>query len=236
MTNQTKPTSSDPDTRKNIIRRGVQLAFFIGLTAVLLFVSAGTLNWPFAWVYLGLSVLIIIVNALIFPPELIAERGRKKEDVEKWDRSLTRLMLVPWFAIFVVAGLDRRFGWTDEIPLWIPVAGSAIFLLGNALDVWAMTSNRFFSTAVRIQYERGHTVCSSGPYHYVRHPGYLGMILYQLSSPLIFGSLWTFIPVVLSVALFVVRTAREDRTLKEKLEGYREYAEKVKWRLVMGVW
>jgi len=222
--------------RKNMLRRGVQLSIFFGLIAVLLFVSAGTLKWPFAWVYIGLSVILVIINAIVFPPELIAERGRKKEDAEKWDQKLSRFMQIPWLAIFIVAGLDHRFGWTTEMPLCVPLAGVALFVLGNALDTWAMSSNRFFSTAVRIQYERGHTVCDSGPYRYVRHPGYLGMILYHLSGPLIFTSLWTFIPVVLTVALFVVRTALEDRTLKEKLEGYREYAEKVRWRLVMGVW
>ena len=225
-----------PDIRQNILRRLFQVAFYTVVPAFLLFVSAGTLKWPIVWLYLLLSVAVIAINALIFPPELIAERGKKKENVEEWDQRLTSLLFIPWIGLFVVAGLDLRFGWTTEMPVWTAVLGLAIFILGSALVSWAMVSNQYFSTVVRIQYERGHKVCSSGPYRYVRHPGYLGMIAYQLFSPLIFGSLWAFIPAGLMAALFLLRTAREDRTMKEKLEGYQEYSERVRWRMAPGVW
>lgn len=145
-------------------------------------------------------------------------------------------MIIPWFGLFVVAGLDHRWGWTAEMPAWLSFLGLAIFVVGSVLVSWAMMSNHYFSTAVRIQYERGHAVCSSGPYAYVRHPGYVGMIAYQVVSPLIFSSVWAFIPALLTALFFIIRTSWEDRTLQEKLEGYRAYTGKVRWRLLPGVW
>jgi protein-S-isoprenylcysteine O-methyltransferase Ste14 len=99
-----------------------------------------------------------------------------------------------------------------------------------------MIANTYFSTSVRIQYDRGHTVSSGGPYRYIRHPGYLGIIIYLLSTPIILGSILALIPAIVTAILFIIRTSFEDNTLKNKLEGYKEYAEKVKYRLISGVW
>jgi protein-S-isoprenylcysteine O-methyltransferase Ste14 len=206
------------------------------LIAIILLVSAGKIDWIYAWVYITSSLLVIIINAFIFPPELISERGRKKENVERLDRLISGLITFPWLALYIVSGLDIRFGLSLELASWIHITGLVIFVLGNAFVSWAMISNIYFSTAVRIQYDRGHTVSIDGPYRFMRHPGYMGMIIYLLASPIILGSIWALIPASLVVILFIIRTAFEDNTLKNKLDGYKEYAEKVKYRLIPGIW
>lgn len=234
--NHKEQDNSRLDTRKNILKRLIQVAMSIILIALILLVSAGRIEWIYAWVYIVASVLVIIANAFIFPPQLISERGRKKENVEKGDRLISGLIIFPWLAIYIVSGLDTRFGWSHELALWIHITGLIIFISGNALVSWAMISNIYFSTAVRIQYDRGHTVSSGGPYRYIRHPGYLGMIIYHLSTPIILGSLWALIPAGATVILFIIRTVFEDTTLKNKLEGYKEYTERIKYRLLQGIW
>jgi protein-S-isoprenylcysteine O-methyltransferase Ste14 len=224
------------DTSKNMIKRMATVLVSIILTALLLFVSAGTFNWFFAWIYNVLTILIIMCNAFFLKPELIAERGKKKENAEKWDRVVSGLIVLPWLGIYIVSGLDIRFKWSMEPGLWVHIIGIIFFVLGNALVTWAMATNTYFSTVVRIQEERKHTVVSGGPYGIVRHPGYLGMIVFYLFTPAILGSIRALIPAGLTVILYIIRTALEDRTLKEKLGGYKEYAEKVRYRLIPGVW
>jgi len=236
MTTPTEQDNSKSDTRKNILKRLIQVTISVILIAILLLVSAGKTDWIYAWVYIISSLLVIIINACIFPPELISERGRKKDNVEKWDKLISGLLTLPWLALYIVSGLDIRFGWSLELAAWIHITGLVIFILGNAFVSWAMISNVYFSTAVRIQYDRGHTVSIGGPYRFMRHPGYMGMIIYLLATPLILGSIWAFIPASLTGILFIIRTAFEDNTLKNKLEGYKEYAERVKYRLIPGIW
>lgn len=236
MTNQTEPENSRPDTGKNIFRRLLQVSFSIILTAVILFISSGRIKWIYAWIYIFASILVIITNAFIFPRELISERGRKKENVEKWDKLITGLIIVPWLTLYLICGLDIRFGWSPGLPAWIHITGLIIYIAGNAIVSRAMIANNYFWTAVRIQYDRGHTVSSGGPYRYLRHPGYIGMMIYFLATPLFLGSFWALIPAIILVILFVIRTSFEDNTLKNKLDGYREYAERVKYRLIPGIW
>lgn len=224
------------ETWKNIIRRLLQVSIVMVMTALILFVSAGKINWIYAWIYILASLSVIITNAFIFPPELISERGRKKENVENWDKLISGILIIPWFTIYLIAGLDIRSGWSSLMPFWIHFSAIIAFISGNAIVTWAMISNTFFSTSVRIQYDRGHIVSSGGPYRYVRHPGYVGMIIYLLSTPLILGSFWALIPAFITVVLFIVRTTFEDNTLKSKLEGYKEYAQKVPNRLIPGIW
>ena len=236
MTTPTEQDNSKLDTRKNILKRLIQVTISVILITILLLVSAGKTDWIYAWVYIISSVLVIIINACIFPRELISERGRKKDNVEKWDKLITRLLTLLWLALYIVSGLDIRFRLSLELASWIHISGLVIFILGNALVSWAMISNIYFSRAVRIQYDRGHTVSIGGPYRFMRHPGYVGMIIYLLATPLILGSIWAFIPASLTGILFIIRTAFEDNTLKHKLEGYKEYAERVKYRLIPGIW
>jgi len=137
---------------------------------------------------------------------------------------------------YVVAGLDVRFGWKPELTLAVQIAALAAGLLGVALIVWAMAANRYAAVYARIQKERGHAVATTGPYRFVRHPFYVGTITFSLAIPLALGSPWALIPGGLAALLFIVKTAAEDRMLREGLEGYREYAERVRYRLLPRVW
>ena len=149
---------------------------------------------------------------------------------------LTTLAGLPTLGVPIVAGLDQRFGWSSQMVPLIHLAGLTLFALGQGLFSWAMVSNKYFSTLVRIQLDRGHTVATSGPYRYVRHPGYTGYTVSSLGMALALGSLWAMIPAGLLACLLVVRTALEDRTLQDELSGYRDYAQRVRYRLLPGVW
>jgi protein-S-isoprenylcysteine O-methyltransferase Ste14 len=140
------------------------------------------------------------------------------------------------FPLVIVAGLDHRFGWSPAFPLWLVVFGFVLILLGYAFAAWALAENRFFSSVVRIQTDRGHAVCDSGPYRLVRHPGYAGNIPPLLGIVLALGSAWTLIPAAVALIIAVVRTALEDQTLQEELPGYRDYARRVRYRLVPGIY
>jgi protein-S-isoprenylcysteine O-methyltransferase Ste14 len=236
MANQKEKDNIKLNTSKNILKRLFQVSMSVIIIAFLLFVSVGKINWIYGWLYILTSLLIIIINAFILPPELISERGRKKENKENWDKIISLIIMIPLFTIYIVSGLDIRFKWSGEFALWIHITSLIFFILGNAFVSWAMISNIYFSTAVRIQYDRGQKVSDNGPYRYLRHPGYLGMIIFYLATPLILGSFWGLIPSSLTVILFIIRTEFEDNTLKNKLEGYKEYVKRVKYRLIPGIW
>jgi protein-S-isoprenylcysteine O-methyltransferase Ste14 len=140
------------------------------------------------------------------------------------------------FPLVIVAGLDHRFGWSPVFPTWLIIVGIFLIALGYAFATWALVENRFFSSMMRIQTDRGHVVCDSGPYRIVRHPGYAGSLLAMPGIVLALGSVWTFIPVGIALVVSVIRTALEDRTLQEELPGYREYASRVRYRLFPGVY
>jgi len=228
-----------PDVKAGIRKRMVQVFITIAFQAVVLFLSAGRINWWEAWVYVGIYLVGIAINATLmlrYSPETIAERAESR-GMKDWDRIIGGLWAVLYFIVMLlVAGLDARFGWTGQVALAIQIAAIVAFVLGGALFSWAMVSNAYFSTVVRIQEERGHTVCTTGPYRFVRHPGYVGAIIQSLTLPLMLGSLWALIPGVLAALLIVTRTALEDRTLQEELDGYKDYAQRVRYRLLPGVW
>jgi protein-S-isoprenylcysteine O-methyltransferase Ste14 len=224
------------DTTRAVVKRLVQVVVQFLIILVILFVSSGRLDWMWVWVYFGVGVAIMGINTLVLPKELVAERGEPRENVKYWDRVLTTLNIVPTLAVLIVAGLDERFGWSPELAVPIHVLGVFCMILGQGLFTWAMASNKFFSTAVRIQMDRQHVVASGGPYRYVRHPGYVGYVVSNLAMPLILGSLWALVPGVVVAYIFVVRTALEDNTLQEELEGYKEYAQQVRYRLLPGIW
>ncbi len=237
--NVTIEPTKKTDTPRGIFKRAGQLAATLLLQAAFLFIAAGRADWIAAWIFLAVYVGTITVNTLMLLPEhpdLIAERGQPKENAKNWDKILSSVTGVVYLATMLVAGLDVRMGWSPPVALVVPAIGLALLILGNALFSWAMASNAFFSTLVRIQDERGHAVASTGPYRYVRHPGYVGWILLSLGMPLLLGSWWAFLPGGLSAVLMAVRTALEDRTLQDELPGYKEYAQRVRSRLVPGVW
>lgn len=207
---------------------------------IFLFLPAGTLDWLGGWLQIIAYVIVVAANILILvprAPELIAERARLQAGTKAWDVWLASLaaIILPIFT-WVIAGLDYRNGWSAPLPVGWMLFAALMFVVGYTITIWAMLSNNFFSATVRIQTERGHQVATGGPYAYVRHPGYVGAILFQIVTPLMLGSLWAFVPSLLAVVIFVVRTALEDRTLQAELPGYAEYTQRTRYRLLPGVW
>ncbi|MEW6651061.1 MAG: isoprenylcysteine carboxylmethyltransferase family protein, partial [Chloroflexota bacterium] len=154
-----------------------------------------------------------------------------------WDKIVAGLWsLAQFLALPLAAGLDARFGTTPEFANSVHIAGAFLFAAGLGLFGWAMITNAYFSTIVRIQSERGHKVCRSGPYRFVRHPGYVGALFQSFGVPLLLGSLWALIPGILAATAMVIRTSLEDRTLQSELPGYLEYTQDVRYRLFPGIW
>lgn len=239
MTTHTLPPHRwTPALKAGVRKRLVQIAALLLMYALFLFVPAGRLDWLWAWVLLGLYLAMIAVNAVVLfriSPETIARRA-EAEGQKGWDRVVGGLWAVAGLAGLIVAGLDARFGWTAPLSVGVHLAGAAGYTLGFALFSWAMASSAYFATVVRVQADQGHRVCTTGPYRFVRHPGYVGAILQSLTAPLLLGSLWAFIPGVLAAGLMAVRTALEDRTLRAELPGYQDYAGAVRARLLPGLW
>ncbi len=226
-----------PDTRRLVRRRMIQVAVSLVVQAVILLVGSGRPGWRRAWLYLTASVAVVaLTRLLVHDPELFAERGRMRKEAKGWDKLIGALYALLALALVGVAALDVRFSWAPQLPREASLAGLLVFAAGFALGSWAMASNRFFSSFVSIQAERGHTVATGGPYRFVRHPGYVGFTLGYLGGALVLGSRWALVPALLLGALLVVRTALEDRTLQRELPGYREYAGRVRYRLAPGIW
>jgi protein-S-isoprenylcysteine O-methyltransferase Ste14 len=208
------------------------------LIPVTLLICAGDLGWWQAWLY---SLLIVVAGtggriwAEHRHPGLMAERQNIEniQNAKAWDKVLAPLMaLSVGYPMVAVAGLDYRYDWSSEFPLWLIALGFILISLGYAFATWALAENRFFSSVVRIQTDRGHVVCDTGPYRVVRHPGYAGNILALLGIVLALGSVWTLIPAAVASIIAVTRTVLEDRTLQGELPGYREYARRVRYRLI----
>lgn len=230
---------TDPAVKAGIRQRALQVGVTLLLQAAVLFLASGHLGWVWAWVFIGLYLAGIALNAsllLRYHQETVAERARSA-GMKGWDRVVGGLWTITYFILLLlVAGLDERWGWSGPQTLGLHLAGAAAFALGLGLFSWSMVSNAYFATVVRIQKERGHQVCDQGPYRFVRHPGYIGAILQSLALPLLLGSNWALIPGGLAALLMAVRTALEDRMLQAELDGYREYTHKVHYRLLPGIW
>jgi len=212
------------------------LVLILGAGAAL-FGSAGSLDWPMAWAYLVAFAATAVAALATSSPDLVAERSRLLAGGERDDVAVSIgffFFLYP--ATWVACGLDRRFAASPALPLSLELAALALFLAGYAFALWAMHVNAFFSTRVRIQRERGHRVVDRGPYRFVRHPGYAGGVLAHLALPLALGSLWGLVPAALGCAGLALRIVGEERTLRGGLAGYAEYAARVRWRLLPGVW
>jgi protein-S-isoprenylcysteine O-methyltransferase Ste14 len=209
------------------------------IVGVALFWSAGTLAWWPAWAVVAVTFVWTIATGVVIMrtnPDLLAERLGPRKGGKPWDTAIMGVVALTTLVRLVVAGLDHRHGWTGDFPQALQIAALAIGVIGYALVVWATGSNAYFSQIVRIQTEREHAVASGGPYRFVRHPGYVGSILYELSLPLLLASWWAFLLGLLNAGLFVVRTALEDRDLQNELDGYKAYTERVRFRLLPGVW
>ncbi len=239
MTQIAAPPTSGPNVRRAVIRRIAQILIAILIYGIILFVCAGTLRWPTGWIYLIFQLLIVSFGgALVLRrnPDVVVARSQIRSDIESWDKWISILVSFGMFAGLAVPGLDFRFAWSTRFPLALQVLGFGLLALGYALLVWAMQNNPFFESGVRIQTERGQTVATSGPYRFVRHPGYVGMILQQFGSALGLGSWWALIAAALASLVFVIRTALEDRTLQRGLPGYADFVRRVRFRLVPGLW
>ena len=208
--------------------------------AVVLMLSAGRWNWWAGWLYVFIFLMFDLATALeVIPkdPTLLIERSKSHPDAKAWDKVIMPLAagLLP-LAGWVIAGLNLRWSWQPSLNRSWQLAGFLMTVLGHAIVVWAMSVNTFFSPQVRIQTERGHTVANTGPYKFIRHPGYVGAILFTVGVPILLGSWWALIPNIAAVILFVIRTALEDKTLIEELPGYIEFEKSVKFRLIPGIW
>jgi protein-S-isoprenylcysteine O-methyltransferase Ste14 len=228
--------SNNSDTKTNILKRLVQVFALLIFTTAVLFLSANNIKWVWGWIYIIIYLVYIIINASILPKELIAERGKSKNNVKNWDKILNRINIIPGLGLIVIGGLDHRFKWTPDLSIYVHFLGLVMYVAGSVLFSWSMMSNHFFSTLVRIQIDRDHKVATTGPYNIVRHPGYSGFILSSLGVPLILGSLWALIPALFTGILFVIRTVLEDRTLYLELDGYKEFSVKTRFRLIPGIW
>lgn len=224
--------------RAQIGKAFVQIFFSLALTALCLFGSVGRLNRSNAWILLGFNLCASVMSTVLpwRDPELLAER-RNARAGKSWDKPLVFIVvLLGPVATWITAGLDTRFHWSEDMGPLAVVVGVVVAVLAVGLIAWAMRSNTFFSAVVRIQKDRGQTVVSSGPYRFIRHPGYTGFSAFTLVTPLILNSRWAFVPAPATVAVTVLRTVLEDRTLQNELDGYAGYAQRVKYRLVPIVW
>ena len=241
MTTDSSPIKESPQPvpTRTIVRWLVREFMGVIMVGVVLFLAAGTMDWPMGWALVGIYLVWVCANAVILiprSPDLLAERMGPKKGSKAWDTAIMSIVGLATIGRLVIAGLDVRYGWTGGIAFPIQMIALVVAVLGYALGVWAMASNAFFSQIVRIQEERGHTVVTDGPYRFMRHPGYVGVILFELAVPVMLGSLWALAAGGLIALLIVIRTALEDRTLLVDLDGYPEYAEKVRYRLVPAIW
>ncbi len=229
-----------PDTVK--WRAVLMFLVFALLLPLALLVAAGRFDWVMGWMYAGMLWLSTIGSRAavrLKNPELLAERAqyRQGEGVKGWDRVLVPLVgMYGPLAMWIVAGLDERFGWTSRVLPALQWVALVLVALGFAFASWAMVANKFFSAVVRIQKDREHAVVTDGPYRVVRHPGYAGAVLAYLATPVMLDALWAFVPALLTVVALIVRTALEDRTLCQELPGYAEYTRRTRYRLLPGVW
>ncbi len=206
---------------------------------VAMFWSAGRIDWWPAWAAIAVwLVWYTAVDTIIirFNPDLMAERLAPPKEAKVWDRAILSVIRLTELVRYILAGLDQRYGWTGDFPLAAQIVALTVCVLSTALFVWAMASNAFFSQVVRIQSDRGHAVATGGPYRYVRHPSYVSMILFELAMSTLLASWWAIVAGGLCAILLILRTALEDRTLQAELTGYVDYARRVRYRLLPGVW
>lgn len=218
---------------------GLLCVLGLGFLVALVFLPAGRIDWFEGWIYVALLFAgwaVSITTISLKNPELLARRMKVGKGTKGWDRLILVLLRLTSFAIFILAGIDSgRFGWS-EVPWWSFGLGVFLHVLGYAIVTWAMISNTHFEGTVRIQEDRDHSVVDQGPYRLIRHPGYTGFSFLMLAVPFLLRSWWALIPALATIVVIFVRTVLEDKTLKRELDGYADYANRVKFRLIPGLW
>jgi protein-S-isoprenylcysteine O-methyltransferase Ste14 len=228
-----------PMTAATLGRMVLSLGVWLLIMAVAMFLPAGDIRWMKGWLFLLVFLVQTVVAVLYLRrrnPAIFVARRKIHEGTKPWDKVLLLLLLPSFLSIFPLAALDDgRFHWSS-VPTWLIVLGYILFSIGFVVSVWVYAVNKFAEPGVRIQTERGHRVVDIGPYAIVRHPLYLAAFILCVGIPFALGSFWALVPVAIFTLILVVRTTLEDRTLQNELEGYREYADRVCYRLVPGVW
>jgi len=214
---------------------------FLGtfLFFAIIFASAGRIAYWQGLVYVSIGFLMLILNYTLLrvDSELLKERSKPGEDSKKWDKTILGLSFLVTISMYIIAGLDSgRYHWSPDFHWSAYLLGAILTASGQILFLIAQKQNRFFSSTVRIQTDREHIVCETGLYKIVRHPAYLGSIVQSLGFPLLFGSLWSIIPISISIILIIIRTSLEDRTLKNELKGYPEYSKKIGYKIIPYIW
>jgi protein-S-isoprenylcysteine O-methyltransferase Ste14 len=233
MTNQESTVEKEKLEGKLIFKS----IFFFALIIAITFIGAGRIDYWQGWIYNGLNIIFLLLSYFLLPRELIEERLKPKEGMKKWDKIYYIVSIPVYFAILIISILDGgRFDWEPRIPILVVIVGVVVYTIGQIIVLWAKKVNKFFSTVVRIQKDRGQTVCKDGPYRFVRHPGYLGGLLYTIVTPIVLSSFWGLIPAVIAVVLLFIRTYLEDKTLQRELEGYTDYTNEARYRLLPGIW
>jgi protein-S-isoprenylcysteine O-methyltransferase Ste14 len=228
------------DMRVSPRRVLLRVVLFVALFAGLLFLPAGTLAWPGAWVFL-VTLAAVSIGGMTWlarhDPELLKERMRPpfQRGQPSWDRALMIVFVPLWFGWYALMGFDKRFGWSS-VPPWLQGLGAILLGLGIYLSWRTMMANSYAAPVVKVQKERGHKVASTGPYAYVRHPMYASVILFAAGVPLLLGSWLGLLVAPVLVLALAVRAVFEERMLKAELVGYADYAERVRYRFVPLVW
>ena len=234
----------DLKARRNVstswltVRVVLTIASTIAIFAALLFIPAGRLNWRIGWMYLALILVYITINwicLLRWNPKVIERRMRFGKGTKRWDKVWAALYSPVTIAVYAIAGWEARDG-VASLPIAVWPLGLVIFILGAGMLTRSMVENPFFEKTVRIQPEQGQRVIDTGPYAIVRHPGYLGFAGWTVAIPFLLLSAWAIVPTILAIVGIAIRTALEDRTLKAELPGYRDYADRVRYRLIPGTW
>jgi protein-S-isoprenylcysteine O-methyltransferase Ste14 len=223
---------------KQMIRIVIMTIIYLAVMGGLLFGAAGRLDWPMAWAYMVIRIASTVALLVLGDREMLLVRANKEKGAKIWDQFLANVSFILfWPGSCVVAGLDYgRLHLSPSIPMPVRLIALLAFAFGLTFAVWAMLANKFFVKFVKIQTDREHIVITNGPYAYVRHPGYAGSLLAFLSLPVALGSLLALLPASAGLSLWVVRTYLEDRTLHKELDGYSQYACRVRWRLIPGIW
>jgi len=213
-------------------------SIFIVFIAVT-FITAGRLDYWQGWIFNGLNIFFLLITYIVLRnrKDLIKERLQPGKGMKRWDRVYYTVSTPIFFAMLILSVLDAgRFHWKPTISFLLIIIGILMYSIGQIIVLWAKKANAYFSSVVRIQSERKQTVCSNGPYRYVRHPGYVGGFIQTIATPFVLGSFWGLLPAGIIIVMILCRTYLEDTTLKAELTGYTNYTKKVRYRLVPFIW